>query len=430
LRKFWNLLKKETKELINAQLIVSLIFTFFLFYLMGTLAQGEMAKAAAPQEIAVLDLDSSELSRGIMNGLSSANFKVIALTTEDRQSAIEQARESGASLLLVIPRGFGKSVLELNSMSIDTYYFIRGFSMSATSASGMVKAVIATVNNYISDTYIKERLPGVNPEELKNPVKNKDFVIVKDRIAEGSPAEVSGFILSQSTFLPIILMLIIVYSSQMVISAVAMEKENKTLETLLTVPINRNYIVVAKMFSSGIVGLVTAGIYMVGFRFYMSGFMGNVPTSGQIDTVVQKLGLAFTPQGYLVLGVSLFLAILCGLAMAIILGVLAKDLKSAQGLLMPIIFLALIPYFISLFSDFNSLSWPVKVLLWIIPFSHPFLASQNILLGNYPPVFYGIVYMFVVFAILVFLAARIFSSDQVLTMKLQLSRRSLKGIKQ
>jgi ABC-2 type transport system permease protein len=424
------LLKKETKELINAQLIFSLIFTFFLFYLMGTLAQGEMAKAAAPQEIAVLDLDSSELSRGIMNGLSSANFKVIALTTEDRQSAIEQARESGASLLLVIPRGFGKSVLELNSMSIDTYYFIRGFSMSATSASGMVKAVIATVNNYISDTYIKERLPGVNPEELKNPVRNKDFVIVKDRIAEGSPAEVSSFILSQSTFLPIILMLIIVYSSQMVISAVAMEKENKTLETLLTVPINRNYIVVAKMLSSGIVGLVTAGIYMVGFRFYMSGFMGNVPTSGQIDTVVQKLGLAFTPQGYLVLGVSLFLAILCGLAMAIILGVLAKDLKSAQGLLMPIIFLALIPYFISLFSDFNSLSWPVKVLLWIIPFSHPFLASQNILLGNYPPVFYGIVYMFVVFAILVFLAARIFSSDQVLTMKLQLSRRSLKGIKQ
>ena len=427
--KFWNLLKKETKELINAQLIFSLIFTFFLFYLMGTLAQGEMAKAAAPQEIAVLDLDSSELSRGIMNGLSSANFKVIALTTEDRQSAIEQARESGASLLLVIPRGFGKSVLELNSMSIDTYYFIRGFSMSATSASGMVKAVIATVNNYISDTYIKERLPGVNPEELKNPVKNKDFVIVKDRIAEGSPAEVSSFILSQSTFLPIILMLIIVYSSQMVISAVAMEKENKTLETLLTVPINRNYIVVAKMLSSGIVGLITAGIYMVGFRFYMGGFRGNVPTSGQIDTVVQKLGLAFTPQGYLVLGVSLFLAILCGLAMAIILGVLAKDLKSAQWLLMPIVFLTLIPYLISLFSDFNSLSLPVKILLWIIPFSHPFLAFQNILLGNYLPVFYGIIYMLVVFAIMVFLAARIFSSDRVLTMQLQLKRKNLGRIK-
>jgi ABC-2 type transport system permease protein len=423
------LLKKETKELINTQLIISLIFTFFLFYLMGTLVHGEMAKAAAPQEIAVWDLDSSDLSLGILKGLSSANFQIISLTARDRQEAIEKAGASNVSLLLIIPNGFEKSVLELNSMSLDTFYFIRGFSVSATSASGMVKSVIATVNDYVSNSYIKEKIPGIDPEELKNPVKNKDYVIVKDRIAEGSPAEVSSFILSQSTFLPIILMLIIVYSSQMVISAVAMEKENKTLETLLTVPINRNYIVVAKMLSSGIVGLITAGIYMVGFRFYMGGFRGNVPTSGQIDTVVQKLGLAFTPQGYLVLGVSLFLAILCGLAMAIILGVLAKDLKSAQGLLMPIVFLTLIPYLISLFSDFNSLSLPVKILLWIIPFSHPFLAFQNILLGNYLPVFYGIIYMLVVFAIMVFLAARIFSSDRVLTMQLQLKRKNLGRIK-
>lgn len=423
------MLKKETKELINTQLIISLIFTFFLFYLMGTLVHGEMAKAAAPQEIAVWDLDSSDLSLGILKGLSSANFQIISLTARDRQEAIEKAGASNVSLLLIIPNGFEKSVLELNSMSLDTFYFIRGFSVSATSASGMVKSVIATVNDYVSNSYIKEKIPGIDPEELKNPVKNKDYVIVKDRIAEGSPAEVSSFILSQSTFLPIILMLIIVYSSQMVISAVAMEKENKTLETLLTVPINRNYIVVAKMLSSGIVGLITAGIYMVGFRFYMGGFRGNVPTSGQIDTVVQKLGLAFTPQGYLVLGVSLFLAILCGLAMAIILGVLAKDLKSAQGLLMPIVFLTLIPYLISLFSDFNSLSLPVKILLWIIPFSHPFLAFQNILLGNYLPVFYGIIYMLVVFAIMVFLAARIFSSDRVLTMQLQLKRKNLGRIK-
>ena len=90
MRKFWNLLKKETKELINAQLIISLVFTFLLFYLMGTLVQGEMAKAAAPQEIALLDLDSSDLSRGILNGLSSANFKVIPLTAENEQGPLKK----------------------------------------------------------------------------------------------------------------------------------------------------------------------------------------------------------------------------------------------------------------------------------------------------------------------------------------------------
>lgn len=429
MRKFLNLIKKETKELLNIQLIASLLFTLILFYFMGTLMQGEMEKAAAPQEIAVWDLDSSELSQGIIASLSSANFKVTMLDEKDKESAIERARGSSATLLVLIPKGFGRSVSEFNSMDIETYYFIRGFSISATSASGAVKSVISAVNSYISDSFLAQKVPGVDPEELKNPVKNRDFVIIKNKVAEGSPAEVSSFILSQSTFVPIILMMIIIYSSQMVISAVAMEKENKTLETLLTVPIRRNYIVIAKMLSSGLVGLLTAGIYMVGLRSYMGGAMGRIPSSNQLNSVVQKLGLVFTPQGYLILGISLFLAILCGLAIAVILGVLAKDLKSAQSLLMPIIFLVLIPYFITLFSDVNSLSLPLKVLVWIIPFSHPFLATQNILLANYPPVFYGILYMLVVFSILVFIAARIFSSDRVLTMKLQLSRRSLRGVR-
>jgi ABC-2 type transport system permease protein len=41
------------------------------------------------------------------------------------------------------------------------------------------------------------------------------------------------------------------------------------------------------------------------------------------------------------------------------------------------------------------------------------------MLGHYPAVLYGILYMAVVFAVLVFLAARIFSTDRVLTMKLR-----------
>lgn len=423
-----NLLKKEIKELLNVQLIVSLLFTLSLFYFMGILVQGEKEKMAAPQEVAILDLDGSSVAQGLAQGLSSANFHLNKLEEKSKEEAIEKARGSGASLLVVIPSGFGEAVSSFQSPEIETYYFIRGVSISSTGASGVLKMVIAAMNDYLSSSFLKDKVPGVDPERLKNPLKNRDFVVVKDRIEEGSPAEVINFLMSQSTFIPIILMLIIIYSSQMVISAVAMEKENKTLETLLTCPINRNYIVVTKMLSSGLVGLLTAGIYMIGLRNYMGEF-GRAPTSGQLTPVVERLGLVFTPEGYFFLGVSLFFAILCGLALAVILGVLAKDLKSAQSLVMPITLLVLIPYFLTMFSDFNSLSFPLKILIWAIPFSHPFLATQNILLANYPPVLYGILYMFTVFAILVLLAARIFSSDRVLTMKLQLRRKGLMGIR-
>jgi len=244
-------------------------------------------------------------------------------------------------------------------------------------------------------------------------------------MAQGSASAIAGFVYSQSIFVPIILMMIIIYSSQMVISAIAMEKQNKTLETLLTVPIKRTSIVTAKMLAAGLVGLLSAAIYMIGFKSYMGGMMGDVKMSADLNNVVQKLGLVLNTNGYLLLGISLFFAILCALAMATILGVLAEDFRSAQSLIMPVIFLVLIPYFLSFFSDIRTLSLPVKLLVMAIPFSHPFLASQNIILENYSAVLYGILYMAFFFLVLVVIAARIFSTDRVLTMKLRWGKKKL-----
>ena len=91
-------------------------------------------------------------------------------------------------------------------------------------------------------------------------------------MAEGSANMVAGLISQQSLLIPVVLMMIVIYSSQMVISAVAMEKQNKTLETLLTVPIKRTSIITAKMLAAGLVGLISAGVYMFGFK----GFFGGI----------------------------------------------------------------------------------------------------------------------------------------------------------
>jgi ABC-2 type transport system permease protein len=223
-------------------------------------------------------------------------------------------------------------------------------------------------------------------------------------------------------------MMIIIYSSQMVISAIAMEKQNKTLETLLTVPISRASIITTKMLSSGLVGLISAAIYMVGFRRFMGGFYGDMPGSSQMSGVIQKLGLSLNTNSYIILGISLFFAILCALAMATILGVLAEDFRSAQTLIMPVMFLVMIPYFIFFLSDMKSLSLPVKIFVLAIPFTHPFLTTQNIFLENYSAILYGILYMFIVFVILVAIAAHIFSTDKILTMKLRLGRKRIRTL--
>ncbi len=422
MKKFTNLLLKEIRELITLQLVISLLFTLVLFYFMGQMSKREVSRAVSAQKISALDLDNSQFSQELIAGLQSARIKVETMKGKTKEQAIDSAKTSDSNLLFIIPEGFGESISEFKVKEIETYTFLRSFSLGARNAN-ILRPIISALNNHLSNNFLQKKIPGSDPNDLKNPIKSKDFVIVKNKMAEGSVSAIAGFLSAQLLFVPVILMMIIIYSSQMVISAIAMEKQNKTLETLLTVPISRASIITAKMLSAGLVGLISAAIYMIGFRRFIGGLDPDMRASSQVINVIQKLGLSFTTNSYLILGISLFFAILCALAMATILGVLAEDFRSAQGLVMPMIFLVMIPYFISILFDINSLSLPAKILVLAIPFSHPFLTTQNIFLQNYSAIFYGMLYMLAVFVILVAIAARIFSTDRILTMKLRWGRK-------
>lgn len=425
MKRFLNLLKKEIKELVTIQLVVSLAFTIILFNFIGQVSRKEVQKAIGVQTISALDLDGSTSSQAILTGLESARFKIERIKGKSKEQAIDIARGGESKLLLVIPSGFGDSLKDLKPSPIETYSYMRSFSLIGARGQVVVRGVISALNNVLSDNFLREKLPGLDPASLKNPIKSKDFVIVQERMAEASASDVAGMVSSQSLLIPVVLMMIIIYSSQLVISAVAMEKQNKTLETLLTVPIRRTSIITAKMLAAGLVGLISAGIYMFGFKSFMGGIGGDDlrAASSQAGAVMRQLGLYFDTTGYIVLGAALFLAILVALAMAMILGVLAEDFRSAQNMIMPLMFMVMIPYFISLFADINTVSLPVKIFILAIPFSHPFLVSQNLYLGNYGLIFGGLAYMLVVFTVLVVFAARVFSTDRILTMKLRFGKK-------
>ena len=306
MNKFVNLLKKEIKEMITFQLIVSLLFTTGLFYFIGVIAKSEIEKVAAERDVYIVDLDGSQESKVLIENLSYAGFKTNLLEEKDKSAALEYASGNNLDLLIVIPEGFSEAASQFEFKNIEAYTYIRSFSISSSASTALVEGVISEINRYISNSFLKEKFPDIDPDNLKNPIKSTDFVIVRDKMAAGSAAEVSSIVYSQSIFVPIILMMIILYSSQMVLSAIALEKQNKTLETLLTVPISRNYIVIVKMAASGLIGLISAGVYMLGFRYYMSGLMGNMPSSGQANELIQQLGLQFTPNDFVLLGISLF----------------------------------------------------------------------------------------------------------------------------
>jgi len=426
MKRFTNLLKKEIKELVTKQLIISLAFTIVLFNFIGQVSRKEVQKAIGVQTISVLDEDGTAGSQALLKGLEAARFKIVDQSGKTKEQAIEAAKAGDSKLLLVVPKGFGDSLTELKPSEIETYSFMRTFSLIGARGQIVVDGVISALNNVISNNFLKDKLPEFDPQSLKKPIKSKDYVVVRDRIAEGSAAQVAGMISQQSLLIPVVLMMIVIYSSQMVISAVAMEKQNKTLETLLTVPIKRTSIITAKMLAAGLVGLISAGVYMFGFQGFIGGIGEEAARAGARPggaAMMHQLGLYFSTSGYIILGLSLFLAILVALALAMILGVLAEDFRSAQNMIMPLMFMVMIPYFISLFADINTVSLPIKIFILAIPFSHPFLVAQNLYLGHYGMIAGGLAYMLLVFIILVIFAARIFSTDKILTMKLRFGKK-------
>ncbi|GAG77245.1 unnamed protein product, partial [marine sediment metagenome] len=95
-------------------------------------------------------------------------------------------------------------------------------------------------------------------------------VILNGASAQVSPSTVVNFVTSQVAFIPIILFIVITLAAQLVATAMAAEKENKTLETLLASPISRKSIVAAKLMGAGLISLLIAATYMFGMNSMMN----------------------------------------------------------------------------------------------------------------------------------------------------------------
>lgn len=429
MRKFFVLLRKEVRELLTAQILVPFLVTILVFVAIGNLVGQQGEQAAEELAVAVVDLDGSDSSDGLAAALEAGGFDVIALDAaalEDMPSALAEA---DVTLGLVVPEGLQEGLAAGRPQTVETYTVIENFSFLATQDAATLSAVLAAVNDGLSTELIAAAAPEYDAAALQSPVVFTEHVVVGGAEAQTSVAEVFSFVSNQTTFIPIILFIVIVFAAQMIATTIANEKENKTLETLLAAPINRTGLVGAKMVAASLVALLSAGVYMIGLRYYMQGVSeglgGGMPgiDSGASADTMAALGIALEATDYVLLGMTLFFSILVALAIAVILGAFAENVRAVQSLLAPLMVLLMIPYFLTLFVDVSQLSPALRLFVTAIPFAHVFMAAPNLFLGNYLAVWAGIGYLMLWCAGLIYAAGRIFSTDRILTMKLDLRRK-------
>ncbi|BAL80490.1 ABC transporter permease [Caldisericum exile] len=424
MKNFLNLLKKDIKEIITPQLLVPLVIVVIFYGLIGNVMQTETKKASSPQPVLVVDYDKSTISSQFIENLKSVALPEVYYGGFVPPIAYAEMRK--IDVVIEIPPGFEESIKAFKQPQMKVYSLIRGISVMSVSQPAKVKTVISAVSETLSNMYIKN-FTNIDPAIIKNPIALKEYVVVNGKLGNASPEMVSNLLMSQVIFVPIILAFVIIFASQMIVSLIASEKENKTLETLMTVPVRRPFIILSKMLASSIMALIISAFYLVGMRSYFNGISMGEFSTAQGSSLLKALGLVYTPVQYFYIGLLLFLTIVASLALASILAVFAEDTKSAQMYLTPLMILIMIPYFLSLFTNIDTLSIPLKILVYLIPFSYPFIASQKILFGSTSIVYIGVLYLLLFSSIAIVVATRIVSSDRIFTTKVKRMKISLLG---
>ena len=430
-----NLTRKEMKELLAPGAIISIIMMMVIFIVIGSVVGNETDNATAAPVIGLVNGDVDE--NGTANEWSAAAIEqinafysgpsygvpaeklsdyVVPLDFGTGEQIISQMSAKGISSAIVIEPGFSDSINAQIPGTINEYYVFqnKGLIKDAVSSSTL-DVIIASVSDKISHSLIGSAIgdtTGTETNFLLQPVSpSSQYTDVNGQLYKGiDPSTLSSAISNQTMLVPIVIMMVIVMIGSMIISSMGSEKENKTLETLLTLPIKRTTVVTGKLVAAAIVGLIYGLAYMVGMYFYTSGITGS---GSKVNLSDYGLGLGATD--WILIAVMIFLAIFCALGLCMILGAFTKNYKASQTMIMPISILAIIPMFLTMFTSYGSLPHALQVILFIIPFSHPMMAMSNLMFGNMTLVFAGIVYLLVFSIITILVTVKIYSTDILLT---------------
>ncbi len=427
-----NIIRKELRELLTPGSVASVLIMVVLFAGLGGLIGGEVEKASAIPIVGVANASAGDVvlpdgtSWSVYDSLCSyytasgvdpdeIGDYVVTMESTGPDGIIGEMSSLGLTSAILVDSGFATDISSGTRGEITEYYVFEPTGMFGTVSSTAVSMVIQAMSSDLSSRLISSVSGDLDHTFLMSPIEcggNSINTVIDGTAHPGvTPQDVSGQITSQTMMIPIIIMIIIMMVGSIVISSMGSEKENKTLETLLTLPIKRTTVVTGKIVAAALVGLVYGLAYMVGMSIYMGSLMD--PLSSGVD--LGSLGLSLDIADYALVMLSMFMSIICALGICMVLGAFAKNYKSAQTMTMPLSLLAMIPMFIVMFSGWYSAGPALQAVTFAIPFSHPMMAMQALMYGDVGLVVAGLIYMAVFATATILATVRLYNSDILIT---------------
>lgn len=426
--KLGNLLKKELRELLTVQAIISMAVSCLIFIILGQFMGGVMDEAMNNSSVNIRNLDSSQFTADMLAALPDYGADPTIIESGGLLS------EMGIDSLVIIPEGFGDSIVNgVETVPVQCMSLIDGGGLSSAMGSISASSLTDAIYSYVSD-YVREQRLGLTEEEtalLDEPMVYVEYTEANGRTAEVSADALRSMLMTQSMIAPMAVFFLLMMASQMIMTAISTEKIDKTLETLLSAPVSRLTVLTAKMIAAIVVALMNAAAMIIGMIFYIQGMVGgvvaeeasmaeeNMAEGLTVASMMSELGMSLSAGDIILFGLQLFLTIAIGLSISLILGAMATDVKSVQTLTLPVMMLTMIPFFFTMFTDVGSLSPLPKAVMFLIPFTHTYIALNNIMFGRMGLFWGGLVYQLIFFIVCMYCAVRVFTTDRLFTMNFE-----------
>ena len=375
-------IKKELRSMFRDKKTMFMIFGFpfiiaFFIFLMGVMEESAMGEGGTSYNVG-FNYEINEVEETLLEPYS-LEYKYY----KDEDSLEESFEDGDISGYVVLDK-------EENVYTIYT-----DNSMSGMNVSTFLASYLEDYNEYLGNVKLANQ--NIDPTEIYS-----NFEVEMKNVS-GEDLSTSGFLveLVMSLSFTYIIMAITLAAVNMATSAIAVEKEHGTLETILTLPITTKELIFGKYLANVIIGSVAS---LIGFALTIGGFS----IAKEMFEIYEDFSISF---GAIVWGI-----VICILAsfliggMAIAITAKAKSYKEAQASGQVLNYLCMIPIFMT------YLAFKVSSTYYVVPILNYTTILMDLYTGNfeYINLLITLVSTVVAVGVVLWLLMKTFKSEKVL----------------
>ncbi len=418
------LVKKEVRELIRNPKIVILMILIpsIIFVMMGNLVTYTTHKTlqAAMQKANVLVVNDDE---GWASNMLIQTLKMMGNATVTVASGLIEKFLSITNphvkydVIVYIPRGFTENITRGVESCIEIYSVVKGLSLSATARTQIATAFINAFRENIVKEWLEKAYPSRNPNVMLHPFIVKQYAILAGR---KMPYSIVASLYAQSALLFIGPFILLSLAASIAAASMGVEKEQKTLETLLSLPVKRSQILVSKVVGSLVVAAIGTAA-MAGGLIYYALKIGSAVSMGGVGAKLSLIDIVriFGAGNILLAVAGIFVVLTFVLVLSLIIASLASNIREAQAIAGYIWLPVFIPVFILMYIEYSSLSQAARILLTLLPFATPILALKSAVEGYMWIPLASILINMAYTLVIIYVGAKFFEGEKILTGRLR-----------